>query len=355
MGGLLFKTERFPAEDYKKLEKEVCRKLKSKGIKYQIPRYFKSKEDFGDLDMLVPKGMTIDYIKEVLKPDLIEKWNHFWGKNTLSEVEDFFINGDVISIKYRNFQIDFIRISKENWDIAYHYFSWNDLGNLIGRLFHKFGMKYGHRGLSYVYREDERVVGEITISKDINKILEFVGLNPKWFHKGFESRKEIFDFVLDSKYFNPFIYDFENTNKINRDRDKKRTTYKMWLEYISFLKPKYESYKQWWVCDDKKVFIPEIEKFFPLSNLTAEIERYRKLEELRKIRSDKFNGKFVMEFTGLKDKALGNCLEKYKKEAPRLKENGDFNSFLDFRTKEEIQEDFKLWYNYQLKIEKNKL
>ena len=42
-----------------------------------------------------------------------------------------------------NFQIDFIKVGEENWETSKNYFSYNDLGNLMGRLAQRLGVKYG--------------------------------------------------------------------------------------------------------------------------------------------------------------------------------------------------------------------
>jgi len=347
MGGLLFHTERLPAKDYYLLERRVRYKLNQHGIKNNVPRYFNNKEDFGDLDVLIPKGLSLENVKEWLKPTWLDKLRSRVFNKPLPEIQDHFVNGDVISVKYCDFQIDFIRIAEENWEIAYHYFSWNDLGNLIGRLCHKFGLKYGIDGLKYIYREDNVIIGEVVITRNVNRILDFLGLDKRWFHNGFNSRKDIFDFVIESKYFNPYIYDFEHANKINRDRDKKRTTYKEWLVYIEFLKPSFKPYVQWWECDDKKVFIPQIEEFFPESKLTAKIEEFKAAAQLHRERTEKFNGNIVMQLTNLQGSELGKTLGDFKKSISTLNWNIAFEDWIDKHTKEEILQEFNQWYTYK--------
>jgi len=62
-------------------------------------------------------------------------------------------------------------------------------------------------------------------------------LDPNVYHKGFDELKDIFNFIIVSKYFNPYMSDLDpygydkkgvalyKINKINRDRNVKRKTY----------------------------------------------------------------------------------------------------------------------------------
>lgn len=325
MGGLLFQTKRLSAEQYRAYEEKVCSKLRNHHINFNIPHYFLDKKDFGDLDILIPKGYSLEDIKTWLKPSIFDY---------SSGIQDTFMNGSVISVKYNNFQIDFIRISSENWDIAENYFSWNDLGNLIGRIYHKFNLKYGMDGLYYTYKVEEQNVGKISISKDIEKILTFIGLDYFKFKDGFKDRQDIFNFVIKSPYFNPFIYDFENTNNVNRIRDKKRTTYKEWLNFIEPMKETSCSYEQWREEYPREILFSKVIDFFPEANLVQNCLEIDKSISKQRERTEKFNGNIVMEITKLQGKELGRYIQEFKSYFR------SFTEFLDRSTKEEVRDCF---------------
>ena len=149
-------------------------------------------------------------------------------------------------------QIDFIITPDSEIEAAYNYFSYNDLGNLMGRIAHKFDTKYGQDGLRFVYRTEGKVLGEIKLSTDPVEICKFLGL--KDFREAkLESLLDIFEYVRSSKYFNPFMYDMDELNKINRDRNKKRKTYMSFLDYCGPLK---ESDALWYrFYPAKKVYL----------------------------------------------------------------------------------------------------
>lgn len=219
----------------------------------------------------------------------------------------------------------------------------------------RYGLKYGSRGLEFIYKLNDQVVADIPISKDIDKILTFLDLDPIKFHKGFKNRKEIFDFIIKSKNFNPYVYELGNTNKINRDRDKKRTTYKEWLEYIEPLKQsgKFESFGYWHVTRDKTAYIPFISSYFPESGLDYEVLKYKVAYEKSNTRSSKFNGNLVRAWTGLDGKSLGKIIDEFKKE--KEKDNFSFGEYLDLYTREGIEKVFKAWFELKINSESEKV
>ena len=172
-------------------------------------------------------------------------------------------------------------------------------------------MKFGPDGLRYVYYNGSKKLGEFNISKDIREILTFLDLDVYKFDQGFENRKELFDFIIKSKYFNPYIYDMEHLNKINRDRNKKRTTYVAWLDYVEPLKKFFD--KDGLFDGDKAIFIPAINShFFNNSEFFDFIIEKDKEFELKKQISEKFNGNIVMEITDLRGKKLGKFISEFK-------------------------------------------
>jgi hypothetical protein len=354
MGGLLFHTERMEAKKFNKFHKHLTSIFKRNKVQFQVPRYFADKKDFGDLDVLILGGTTLEQIKSWF----VKPWYNFllpsWNKVT--EIEEVYPNGPVISIKYKNFQIDFIRTPKENWGIAYHYFSWNDLGNLMGRLAHKMGLKYGMDGLTYPYHDENgQHVDNIEVSKDIDQILFFLDLDVKNFHRGFDNLDEIFNFVYDSKLFDPYIYDMEHLNKINRDRNKKRTTYAKWLEYCEPLKTQY-SKEDCWFNKDKKEFLPKINCWFPGARLLDKIEEFKKRNLLHKERNEKFNGGMLVEH-GFKGAEIGKLIADFKQyifmcfntmgkcDIMKHKENVEvnFNKWLDSYSAEQIKNNLEIY------------
>ena len=112
------------------------------GVTTSVVKCYHEKPDHGDLDLLLlvdkefhDKGVDLrTFIRETFNPQAV----HY--------------NGGVYSFDYKNFQIDIIPIRESKWDVAQVYYSYDPLGNIMGKTFHKFGLSYGWDGLFYNFR-----------------------------------------------------------------------------------------------------------------------------------------------------------------------------------------------------------
>lgn len=194
-----------------------------------------AKESFGDCDMLV-----------VMHPQdwqsIIDTGGAVFGAT------EIYNNGKVVSlgIPWKDkglFQLDLINTPPAEFDWAQFYFSFNDMGNLLGRLAHTAGFKLGHDGLWYVYRDPEntnRVLHEFLVTRDIGEALLFLGLDPDVWYQATEPDSEVFyrlesmfDYVMSSPLFMGQSFALSERNHAARIRDRKRATYNKFLEYIA--------------------------------------------------------------------------------------------------------------------------
>lgn len=310
MGGNLYTMRRYQADEYRELESEVVETIEytlNTNVKGLL--YYRNKESFGDMDILV----EADFLPQNYMELIISAFN----LNSISQSEtikpsNWTKNGNVISFQYKKFQIDLILMSSQYFESAYYYYAYNDLGNLLGRLTHKMGFKFGHKGLSLIIRPtdgDDHVIGEVTVTQEIEEILDIVGLDPYVYHKGFDDVEDIFKYVASSKYFNPEIYLLDNRNATSRIRDKKRKTYTEFLNWCEARKdelPKFDfgsvvekggySIREPWYTDKILSRYPEVEDI--VDGLIYEYEQNKKLKE-------KLSGGVVMKVTGIEGKELG--------------------------------------------------
>lgn len=153
MGGNALKTvttRRVDAAEYHKIKDEVVGMLRGMfpghGIE-AIPAYRK-KADFGDLDVLV------EYFPNPDSPEADIRHRFRGELRKHFKAEEIVSNGPVYSFAWRDFQVDLILAPTDEFEMSLNYFAWNDLGNLIGRVAHKMGLKYGHDGLCLPFRVD---------------------------------------------------------------------------------------------------------------------------------------------------------------------------------------------------------
>lgn len=234
-------VERLTKEQYDEVLSALTITLPYKTV--AIPSY-RAKDSFGDCDLLTTA--TDEAFEKSLSKDFA-----LLGKKK---------NGSVTSyaLKYGNFppfQFDLIKAKEDSFKFHYNYLSYNDLGNLIGRVAAAFGFKFAHDGLYilawYSHKGEERSVGRVKeygktndcaehkIEKlfisNFNEALEFLGFDSLRFAQGFNTVDDILNFVASSKYFCKDFFLFENRNHDQRKRDIKRPTYTRALEYFDTL------------------------------------------------------------------------------------------------------------------------
>lgn len=300
MGGLAIKnayTRRYSKQEYDNILPEIIDKAKLLFTDAKDTRYYFSKDSFGDADILclVDKPIEIDITQWI--------YDTFDSKEVVK-------NSSVYSFEYKELQVDFILTPLRNWETSYTYFSFNDLHNLIGKIAHKFHLKWGFDGLRFVYRLNDKKLGEINVTKDYKEALSFLGFDVERYDKGFETLQDIFEYVKNSKYFNPWLFDLEKLNRINRERDKKRNTYSKFLEFVEPLKYNTSIEDYYYFYHDKSVYLGLIDHYFP--GFLREYRLLEKKEQRVRSISEKFNGRMLIHEFNVTGKDLGALLSNFK-------------------------------------------
>lgn len=293
MGGNAFEhTERVPSNLVQAFEQEMV----DRDWLAVVPRWVNEKKDHGDIDVLVVGDDQAQKIIEWAEPEKIIK--HPQGYNIL------------MSWYGRKVQVDLTLTNTNEANFAKWYFSYNDLGNLIGRIAHRQGLKFGHDGLWYVYRKGDRVLDEIQLTDSIVTALLHLGWNAadvRHYARGFDTFVEMFDWVKRSEYFEESAYPLEHRNHKSRTRDKKRKVYNEFLAYLN-------------VTDEYVPSTPELHferhcKKFPhmVGRIVEADYHVLLLSEWRR----RFGGDVIRELTGLEGKELGEVCAYVKERAPR--------------------------------------
>jgi len=304
MGGNALKniteTRRYSSDEYFAVVPEVTnivRKVVGPAARIAVIPAYRSKPDFGDMDVLVE---MIDGGPKDFRGRLLEAF----------KAPDMYANGSVYSIPLRDLQVDLILSSPEKFDFSHNYFSWNDTGNLVGRTAHKQGLIFGHDGLRFPVRDGDYQFRELVVTRDFGKALVFLGYDAKRFQKGFDGLQDIFEYVASSKFFNRDIFLLENRNAISRIRDSKRKTYMEFLKWCevrtdlpSFDYPKDKSVWITHICDQFPGFKIELDK------AVADLAVQRTVKA-------KFNGAYVKDLTGLDGQALGQLMQGFRNSFP---------------------------------------
>lgn len=309
MGGNIFNnTRRYDREEYLDMESEVIDKLFDNiftddvySLRFtatiQAIGAYHTKQSFGDLDLIInSKYLKSNYI------DIIK---------TIFELSDsnFSKNGNVVSISYKEFQIDLIITKDKEFQSSLDYFCWNDCGMIIGKIARAYyGIRYGHRGLDISIQDKFNKLGEIFLTTNTRVIHNLLGLNHDEWLIGFDTLEDMFKWVSNTLLFNKNIFEYDNMNSTDRIRERKRTTYSLFLDWLeqqdNLTECDYQdiSLKRGYILKEP-MFTDVICREFP--HVMIEYNTIIKNHEENILFKEKFNGDIVGELTGLSNKDLG--------------------------------------------------
>lgn len=327
-------TDRKNTEEFHRIGREVQERFKTDfqfPTETEIVTCYHQKADHGDLDLLIKidaafhnAGIDLrEYIKGAFNPQAIHN------------------NGGVHSFDYQNFQVDFIPVSESKWETAKVYYSYDPLGNIMGKTFHKFGLSYGWDGLFYKFRNfNGRNSQNILLTNDAKKIFHFGGYNYERYLQGFETLEDILKFAIDCKYFDMEIFQMDNLKSIDRKRNRKRGSYHIFLKYLkdNDINIRYSFDK------NKNNYLNWIDSSFPEGKLLEKLGELQRKDSEDKILSQKFNGDIVMSWLpNLMGKELGQAIGDFKKSFEENDE--DYREFILNASYNDIHERFMNVYN----------
>lgn len=285
----------------------------------------RNKESHGDLDIMV----GIDHMDSGRSyKDRI--WRN--KERNLVHIQEYLeelcgykphVNSNVISFPYEGFQVDITFVDHEDYQSSVNYNSWGDTSNIMGRVFHKMGLHYGHTGLSFWIRQgmyggdvswsdNDHIYEKVVLTKSMKQICEVGGFDYDVWKKGFDTQEEAYQFIAKSKYFNKEIFAFENLNNINRVRNKKRPMYAGFVEWLETASPPDSADSEFL---SKTAYSLIFQEKFPI--LKEKVAKYYFEYKMTKEVKAKINGKIIVEKYGVTDgptvgKIMSYLKTKYK-------------------------------------------
>lgn len=340
MGGQIYRHPKMSKDLYEDIKKEVFEKLSPRSL--LVPESFLNKETFGDIDIVLAFPLLTDeFLKETFR---------------ITD-DDIHHNSSVISINYRNAQIDFCHFEYENVESAYRYMRNSDCSNMVGVLCRAaLGYRLTHKGLTYPVRiKQEDMLGEILVSKNFKKILEFIDLDYDQWLNGFNDETELFNWIVKSKYFNPSFFYYENLNHENRTRNAKRMVYGNFVKWLYDKNNIFEHCHQ--VAENKQEHLFRgLLHFYeerPKNTMGLWIEQALPMIQDRykiDIAKNLFNGHTIQDITGKSGPELGLICREFHEylrttyNLTRSIGDGSIPYFIAEHTKEEMVEMFNNWY-----------
>jgi hypothetical protein len=296
MGGNLFRLPRMPHAEYVVREQAIRAFLDARAQPYRIPRYYANKPDFGDMDVIVPSRPDWDVVRAAIARDL--------GVTQTKAV------GRVFSVAFQGLQTDFFAVPEPFVDSTYVFMSFNDLGNLLGRICKRFNLKWGEHGLSYVFRRansDHHVV-DLPLTTDFARVCAFLGLDHAAWRAGFADLPQMFAWTIASPYFSVVPY----LDEISGTLAARATDRPTIAQFIAFLRDRGVDQRPEFA--DKTSYVAQIAAAFPEADLPAQLEAERQREARALAASAKFSGKLVMRLRPeVAGKALGELIAAFKR------------------------------------------
>ena len=298
------------------------------GFRVRVVKSIRSKQDFGDIDVLVSRDMfggnfTPEvFVTRVCRELGLPTHNIVVVKNGLVKSFGLPIGDGVV------FQADIITTCDADIDFSDGYFAWNDCANLMGRIAHKMGLTLGHDGLWLPVRHETRMLGKILLTKNFYQAVNFLGFDADVWQQGFDDYEQLFAFIVANKKFNPEIFLLDNRNHTARVRDKKRPTYTKFLEHIATMCD--DDWYEW--PQNKGDFLPTVFAEFrdALPQWVALVEAAAVEACIKK----RFNGVVVAAATGLTGKELGAFMTEFRN---KFEDAYEFDRFLACRHPHEIE------------------
>lgn len=235
------------------------------------------------------------------------------------------------------FQVDIISVNDKDYQISCFYFSFGDIGSIIGGILKHWGVSLGGNGLIYnvchVFGDFSTKLRKIIITKDIKEILFIAGLSDsileKWLSPatGGESditERDLFDWVTTSRLFHAEFWNARSQkwNIACRERIKLRPMYQRFLFAYIPEKFGYMPVLNYVQGQERIDFVPKdvqakftkdlIERY-NLTKTVADIILEKKKSDLIK---EHFNGKLVGEILGIKGKEIEYAIKTLKKNLP---------------------------------------
>jgi hypothetical protein len=315
----------------------------------EIVRELPGKEDFGDMDVLFVGNPNINDMRAFIK-----------NKFNVNDPSHIVSSGEVISFALaldtepnQYFQIDLIRVSSiEYFDMARFYFSYGDVGSIIGRISNYHGLKFGDAGLwcdLFDVEDTKKIVGKIMLSSNPKEICDYMGFNYDFWKSEIpklttrEDHKIIFDWLKSSWMFDIKI--FTCLNLKHRNRQAHRPFYRDFLEYNGIFDDD--------IVSAGAVIDTTTKEHRKKSNIQNEAIKYFKKEntlkllldkiELKKLRQSKFSG--IQLITAYEKKKIviigsdiGKIIKLFENHCLGKTQTNSWEEFLDIHTKEEIND-----------------
>jgi len=112
-------------------------------------------------------------------------------------------NGPTLSFEFEGHQADVIAVSEAKFGVGQLFYSYGDVGMILGMMVTAAGIKFGCKGL-FLVRGDHG--GQLHLSSDRSRILEWLGLSEADWLAGFEDEQAVFAWLCSCRFYRPSLF-----------------------------------------------------------------------------------------------------------------------------------------------------
>ena len=188
MGGdaLPFPTQRLSPDRYKDVSQRLLALLSTHYALVCIPAPCPGKASYGDVDLLV----AVPLADRPFEPEAQ------LGSRAV------YRNGPTLSFEFEGHQADVISVSESTFDVARLFYSYGDVGMVVGMMLTAAGLKFGCKGL-FLARAGH---SQLQLSSDRGSILAWLGLSEAEWLAGFEDEQAVFAWLCSCRWFHPSLF-----------------------------------------------------------------------------------------------------------------------------------------------------
>ncbi|EJD50798.1 hypothetical protein AURDEDRAFT_143221 [Auricularia subglabra TFB-10046 SS5] len=309
MGGHAF-SESLPEAQFPRMSPEVYKRLKVATLQQllllfrhvAVPREAPGKADYGDLDYIVAEPFVEDAV-DALKTTLGTQLVVGADVATTSFAIPLPLEGNSTVPESAFVQVDVHQCATvDEFDRVVFFHAYGDLGMILGLLARSYGLSLGQNGMKLVVGHAES--GEppsFFLSADMLHIMRFFALDMTQWQRGFETQRDVFEWVRSSRLFHPACLK-ESARREHRRRD--RAMYHNFLDYVRELEVSgvYADVPQ---LSSEQVIAEAKREFGKEDEYNALVLSNRQRAHYKAV----FNGHLVMEWTGLYGKAVREVMD----------------------------------------------
>ena len=302
-GGKLFgaRAVRLSSEEMNLVFNEVKEKLINKYFtKFNISKSLKSKDSFGDIDIVCEPAPIRQFVDISLKNGL-----------GLNNVKDYSKNGNIYSVLYhsdiinKDVHIDFLVASGEDYDAQFDYLSFNDFSGILGVLARRLGYSYSSEGFFKVYVDKKDRHHKILISKNLRDGLQILGYGHVMStFDDISTPDDIVKFISSSPFFDSKDYQGQDFNHSDRKRVRAGRPTADYVRQHLIMLNKHRS------IDDFEYYLKKLypDKYQALKDMENEIENQVSLPP------KKYDGNWLIKTFNLKPSPIINQIKNHWKE-----------------------------------------